>query len=83
MYSHDRVVTMEYRSVWPSTGRVVCPHFEWQLGLPQDSFISVHLPRTNPDKQELIRARRTATLNGGTPSVVHEYLLGVSDMIEG
>ena len=36
MYSNDRVATMQDRSIWPRTGRVVCPHFELQPGIPQD-----------------------------------------------
>ena len=83
MYCHDRVMIMEDRSIWPSTGRVACAHFKLQPGIPQDRCISVHLQGTNLDKQQLIKSRRTATLNGGMLSVVQQYLLAVAEMIEG
>ena len=83
MYSPNRTMTMHDRSVWPSTGRVVCPDFELQSGIPPDRCISVHLPRTNLDKQGLLKARRTATISGTMLSVVHQYLWDTAKMVEG
>jgi hypothetical protein len=45
--------------------------------------MSVHLPRTTRDKPGLVKARRTAILNGNLISVVHQYLWDVAEMIEG
>ena len=39
MYVPNRTMTMDDRSVWPSTGRVVCPHFALQPGIPPDRCI--------------------------------------------
>ena len=83
MYSSGRTLTVDDRSAWPRTGRVVCPHFELQPGIPADRCLSIHLPRTDLDKQGLIQARRKATICGTMISVVQQYLWDTAELLEG
>ena len=78
MYTKTKVMSMHERSNMPSTAP---PDFELQLGLP-DGFISVKLPRTNLDLDELFTHRRVAIQKGGTLTVGRAYLWDLALLLE-
>ena len=57
--------------------------FELQRGIPADGCLSIHLPRTDLDKQGMFQARRKATICGNMLSVGQQYLWGAAELLEG
>ena len=70
MCTNTRIMSIRERSNLSST---TLPDFELRPGLP-DGFISVKLPRTNLDYEELFVHRRVAFRKGGTLTVGGAYL---------
>ena len=83
MYAPTRTMTIIGRKTWPRTRREVCPHFELQPEIPSDTCLSVHLPRTNLDKQGLIEARKKTTIRGKMLSGPQQYLWDTTEFTEG
>ena len=80
MNSSDRKMTIRDRA--DSIQKVRCPEFVLQLGQPPEECVSVHLPATNVDREELLTAHRTALKFGGMLTVSHPYLWDLAMMLE-
>ena len=62
--------------------RTTLPDLELQPGIP-DSFISVKLPRTNIDYEDILVHRRVAIKQGGTLTLGGAYLWDLALLLEG
>ena len=60
MDAANQRMTLQERSDHYQVEKAPCPHFELQLSHPSDRFLSIHLPRTNLDKEELTKAHNIA-----------------------
>ena len=72
-------MTVQERNALISTS---LPDLELQLGSP-NRFISVKLPRTNIDHQDLLVQRRVVVKQGGTLTLGGAYLWDLALLLEG
>ncbi len=72
-------MSIKERNNLPSTA---LPELDLQPGVP-DTFLSVKLPRTNLDDEDIIVHRRVAIKQGGTLSVGGAYLSDLALLLEG
>ena len=79
MYTNNKVMTIKERSNLPSTA---CPSFELQLGEPSELCVSIKLPRTNLDKEDLLTHHRVVVNQGGILSVSGQYLWDLALLLE-
>ena len=73
---------MQDRGNWPRVAQVVGPHFELQPGNPLERCLSIHLPRTNLDKEELLKVHKVAVQCGAMLTVVYTYRWDLARLIE-
>ena len=79
MYTDNKVMTVQERNALISTS---LPDLELQPGNP-DSFISVKLPRTNIDHDDILAQRCVAIKQGGTLTLGGAYLWDLALLLEG
>ena len=79
MYTDNKVMTVQERNSLINTS---LPDLELQPGIP-DSFISVKLPRTNIDHEDILVHRRVAIKQGGTLTLGGAYLWDLVLLLEG
>ena len=79
VYTDNKVMTVQERNALVSTS---LPDLELQPGSPS-GFISVKLPRTNIDHQDLLVQRRVAIKQGGALTLGGAYLWDLALLLEG
>ena len=72
-------MTIKLQATLPSTG---CPSFELKLGEPSDLCVSIKLPRTTLDKDDLLTHHRVVVMQGGTLSVSESYFVGFGTFVK-
>ena len=80
MYTKTTIMSIKERNNLPSTA---LPAFGLQPGEPSDLCVSIKLPRTILDQEDILTYSRVAIKQGGTLSVSRAYLWDLALWLEG
>ena len=80
MYTNTNIMPIQESGHIPITA---LPDFDLQPGKPSDECLSIKLPRTNLDHQDLLDQRRLAINKGETLTVEGSCLWGTALLLEG